>query len=492
MALSVGVDVARSSLAVASEQIALVSRNIARAGDPDATRKTARVVTGPGSNVHISRIDRSANPLLLESYLNSNSTNQSQTAVTTALDRLQMTVDDTDLERSPAALIAKLGSALQTYSGSPQDPAVAASVVTVAKDLAATLNSASATVTDVRRQADTDIGASVDRINGYLGQVKDLNSQIVKGTQSGADVTDLLDQRDAVLKQLSSDISIRTVARENNDVAIYTDSGVTLFDKIPRSVTFQANPLLSGTAPGAAVYADGVPIAGTPHSLAIGGGALAGLVSIRDSVAPHYQTQLDEMARGLIETFAEYDQSASPTLPPAAGLFTYSGGPGLPATGTSIAGLAGDIKVNANVDPSQGGNANLLRDGGISNPSNPAYKYNTTGAAAFTDRIQQLIDALETARPFDPDAQLPATASVSSYAKASVSWLEALRQSAQSDSTYKKAVSDRAASALSKETGVNLDEEMTRLLDLERTFQASSRLISTVDSMMQTLLEALT
>jgi len=492
MALSIGVDVARSSLAAVSEQIAVVSRNVARAGDPDATRKTARVITGPGSNVHVGRLDRAADPLLLESYLNANSANQAQGAIGTGLDRLQQTVDDTDLERSPAALIAKLGSALQTYSGAPQDPAVAASVVTAAKDLASALNQASATVTDVRRQADTDIAASVDRINGYLAQVSDLNKQIVFGTRTGADVTDMLDQRDAVLKQLSSEVGIRTVARDDNDIAIYTDSGVTLFDKIPRSVTFSADPLISGSSPGSPVYADGVPIAGTPNIMQIGSGALSGLVTLRDSIAPTYQQQLDEMARGLIETFAETDQSATPTLPPAAGLFTYSGGPALPATGVQIEGLAADIKINANVDPSQGGNVNLLRDGGISNPGNPAYTYNTSGGAAFTDRIQQLLDNIDSPRSFDPDAQLPQTASVANFAKASVSWLEALRQSAQSDGDYRKAVADRAASALSKETGVNLDEEMTRLLELERTFQASSRLINTVDNMMQTLFDTLT
>lgn len=492
MALSIGVDVARSSLAVTSEQIALVSRNIARAGDPDATRKTARIVTGPGSNVTVGRVDRSANSLLLNAYLDANSANSAQTSIASSLDTLQTTVDDTDLERSPAALISKLSSTLQSYSGSPQDPSVAASVITAAKDLASALNTASDTVTSVRRQADTDIAASVSRVNGYLGQISDLNQQIVFGTRTGADVTDLQDQRDGVLKSLSSEMGIRVVQRDDNDIAVYTDSGVTLFDKTARSVSFQANPLLSGSAPGAAVYADGVPIAGTPNIMSINSGAIAGLISVRDDIAPQYQSQLDEMARGLIEAFAESDQSATPTLPDAAGLFTYSGGPAIPTTGQAIAGLAASIKVNATVDPSQGGSVYLLRDGGISNPTNSAYKYNTTGGASFTDRIQQLISAMDAPRAFDADTQLPSSTSLSNYSKSSVSWLEALRQSSKSESEYRQAVSDRASSSLSKDTGVNLDEEMTRLLDLERTFQASSRLISTIDTMMQTLLENLT
>jgi flagellar hook-associated protein 1 len=155
-----------------------------------------------------------------------------------------------------------------------------------------------------------------------------------------------------------------------------------------------------------------------------------------------------------------------------------------------VAGLAGSITVNKNADPTQGGNAELVRDGGISDPGNPAYTYNTTGAASYTDRIQALMSNIDAERTFDSSTQLPPSGSISSYAKGSVSWLEALRQSASSEADYRKTVADRATSALSQVTGVNLDEEMTNLLDLERTFQASSRLINTVDSMLSTLLQA--
>ena len=43
----------------------------------------------------------------------------------------------------------------------------------------------------------------------------------------------------------------------------------------------------------------------------------------------------------------------------------HSGAPAIPAAGTLVAGLASQIKVSAAVDPDQGGDATLLRDGGI-------------------------------------------------------------------------------------------------------------------------------
>ena len=115
-------------------------------------------------------------------------------------------------------------------------------------------------------------------------------------------------------------------------------------------------------------------------------GALAGYAALRDTLAPQYEAQLDQIAGGLINAFAESDQSNPPTLPSLPGLFT-TGASALPSTATAT-GLAAAITVNPTVDSSQGGNPSLLRDGGVSGPGNPAYVYNTTGAASFTGRIQ--------------------------------------------------------------------------------------------------------
>jgi len=491
MTLTQSIGNARSSLSTVSEQISVVSQNIARVNDANATRKVANVMTVLGGGVGVASISRTANKLLLDTYLSANSNNQTQTVINAALDQLENTVGETDADTSPAALIAKLSSALQNYSTTPQNSAVASTVVSAAQSLAASLNSATQAVTSLRNRADNDIATSVSNINDLLSKFQKLNQTIVAGSSSGTDITDALDQRDAVLKQLSTEVGIRTVVRSGGDMAIYTDSGVTLFDKTPRQVTFAPSTNLSPSAVGSPIYADGVPIAGTSHTMSISSGNLAGLVEVRDNIALTYQSQLDEIARGLIEATAETDQSATPTLPAAAGLFTYGGAPAIPASGTVVAGLAGSIKVNPNVDPAQGGDPNLIRDGGISDPGNPAYTYNSSGGAAYTDRIQQLVANLNTARAFDGASQLTSSASVSDYAKASVSWLEALRQSASSEAESRQTLADRASSALSRETGVSLDEEMTNLLALERTFQASSRLINTVDNMFASLLQSI-
>jgi flagellar hook-associated protein 1 FlgK len=216
-----------------------------------------------------------------------------------------------------------------------------------------------------------------------------------------------------------------------------------------------------------------------------GSGRIVGLVKVRDDLATTYQSQLDEVARGLISAFAESDQSAVPALPDVPGLFTWSGAPALPPGGSITQGLAGAIRVNALVDPDQGGNAKLLRDGGI---GGAAYLYNSGGVSGYTDRLEQLQERMNAAQSFDPAAKLSTSATLKSFASSSAAWLEEARRTASDEADYRSTLLERSSDALSKVTGVNLDEEMTLMLELERTYQASSKLISTIDAMLGALL----
>jgi flagellar hook-associated protein 1 FlgK len=441
----------------------------------------------PGSGVRLASVTRVVNVALFNNVLSTTSSAAGQQAIVDALEQLEQTVNDTELDASPGALVQKLANALQQYASAPDSVAHAQSAVATAREVATALNSATDLVQNVRSQADAEIAGSVDSLNTLLSRFESINTEIVKGTRSGADVTDQLDQRDQLLKQISEEIGIRAVTRANNDMAIYTDSGVTLFDVTARSVTFQPTANYGAATTGNAVYADGVPITGSSATMGVGSGRIVGLVKVRDDLATTYQSQLDEIARGLVATFAESDQSAVPALPDVAGLFTWSGGPALPPSGSITTGLAGTIKVNALVDPDQGGNAKLLRDGGI---GGAAYLYNSGGAAGYTARLDQLLDRTNATQSFDPAAKLSSSATLKSFASTSAAWLEEARRTAGDEADYRSTLLERSSDALSKVTGVNLDEEMTLMLELERTYQASSKLISTIDSMLGALLAA--
>ncbi len=488
MSLTAALSTANSSLFVSSERTSLVSRNIANADKAFYSRKSVETITMPGSGVRTSAVVRTEDPVLFKKILGSNSQTAMYSARVDSLDTLNNTINDVELDSSPAALIGKLMNALQSYSAQPHSQLAAEAAVRSARNLATGLNTAAATVQSVRNEADTGIQASVDGVNSLLDRFKTVNQEIIKGTISGRDVTDYLDQRDQILHDLSNEMGIRTVTRENNDMAIYTDSGVTLFDRSPRTVAFDRTLNLTPGTPGGAVYIDGIPVTGANATMPLQSGRIVGLVQARDDISLSYEAQLDEMARVLVTAFAESDQSGGggPDVP---GLFTYAGATGIPPAGTLIPGLAGALRVSASVDPDQGGNATLLRDGAISGNAN--YRYNTGGEASYTDRIDQLIGNMGLGYTYDGATKLATTGTLSSYSSISAGWLEEQRKVADDNQTYQSTLYQRSFEAFTRTTGVNLDEELSLMLEIERSFATSSKLISVVDEMYNALLGAI-
>jgi flagellar hook-associated protein 1 FlgK len=488
MSLTAALDSARASLMASGIQSSTISRNIAGASAAGYSRKIAVLDNLPGAGVYVAAIQRAASSGLYNNVLIATSGSAKQNAILDGLQKISAsTVDDPELGQSPAAQLNKLKQALQQYANAPDNTTLAQAAVTSAKDMATALNQATKTVQTVRQGADADMATSVGNINQLLTQFDKVNTAIVKGTIAGDDVTDYLDQRDNIVSKMSQEVGVSMTLRANGDAALYTDSGVVLFDKTARSVSFAATNIYTPGTTGNAVYIDGVPVTGANSVMPIKTGKLAGLAQLRDNATVTYQSQLDEVARGLVESFKEVDQSGA-ALPDRPGLFTYPGSPAMPASATVSVGLAGSISVAASVDPAQGGNPNLLRDGAIS--GNVAYRYNTTGNAGYSTRLQQLIGNMDASQPFDATTQGKPSGSLIDFAASSTSWIENQRKAADDNATYQNTLLDRSSAALSNVSGVNMDDEMSLMLQVERTYSASSKIISTVDEMLQSLLAA--
>jgi flagellar hook-associated protein 1 FlgK len=128
----------------------------------------------------------------------------------------------------------------------------------------------------------------------------------------------------------------------------------------------------------------------------------------------------------------------------------------------------------------------LLRDGGISGNSN--YTYNTSGNTSYTTRLTRLLGNLSATQTFSAASGITTSASLSSYASASVGWLEGQYSNVSSQSTTQSTLLNTATTALSNATGVNLDNEMSKMLDLENSYSATAKLIQTIDTMFGTLI----
>jgi len=137
--------------------------------------------------------------------------------------------------------------------------------------------------------------------------------------------------------------------------------------------------------------------------------------------------------------------------------------------------------------PNTGGTLTLVRDGGVNGAD---YSYNASGAASFADRLQGLVTAMGSAQTFDGSTGLSTSLSVMGLATASAGWVEGKRAGVTTELDYQQTVLDRTSEVLSNATGVNTDDEYALQLQLERTYQASAKLIGIVDDLYQTLFAA--
>ena len=371
MTLSSAYNIINSAFAVTGAQSATIARNITNASTPGYSREIANVVDNPYGGADVASITREANSALLDQVNSSTSESASQSAIAAGLATLAQTVSDSASTTSsgamqngasPSAMLANLQGALSTYEADPSNDSVGEAVVSAAGDLTASLNSGAAAVQQVRSQADANMAASVATINSLLNQFTQVNATVVNGLHSGADISSAQDSEDSILTQLSQQVGISTTTNANGSVSIYTDSGVTLFQDIPQTLSFTPSPTLTAGVSGNPVTVDGIPITGASAPMAVQSGALAGLTQLRDTIAPEYQAQLDQISGGLVNAFAETDQTGG-TAPALPGLFTFPGATGVPST-TQVTGLSSQIEVNPNVDPSQGATSTFCKMAG--------------------------------------------------------------------------------------------------------------------------------
>lgn len=482
MTLSSTMNTAKGILSNTSTQSQVVSKNISNSQNSSYVRRDAVTVTNSTGGASITTV-RADDAVMQKQMLAGQSQSEGQDTLNTGLDQLKALMGGNDYELAPSTAITKLTTALQSYAAQPSELSLAQTAVSAAQDVATSINTAATGIGTVRAQADAAIKTGVDKLNDLMSQFQTVNDAVIKATASGGDPNDALDQRDKIVSDISKLVGVSTVTRTSGDMALYTNDGTVLFDKLPRTITFTATNTYGAATVGNSVYIDGVPLKAGSGGNTTAQGSLAANLQIRDVIAPQFQQQLDETSRALITQYSETEKSTGDN--PLPGLFTWSDGT-TPSTGTLVSGISESFKVNSAFVTADDGDPTLLRDGGA-NGSN--YKWNSDSSPSYSTLLDSFVTAADTKVDFDSAAGLSTSATVSDYASSSVGWLEAYRSTGESAAETKTALSQRATEAYQNKTGVNLDEELSKMLDIEQSYKASTKLINAVDEMLKSLLE---
>ncbi len=189
--------------------------------------------------------------------------------------------------------------AVQDVANTPSDTASREVLLARAGGLANTFRALSGQFSQLSGQVQQQIGDSVDAINKASQSIAKLNGLIQSSTTTdGTPPADLLDKRDALIRQLAGQVGVTVVPQNDKTISIFVGNGQALVTGT------EAHPL--GTAPN--VYdATRVEVVGAGSgsviSGRIGGGALGALLDFRSNVLDPAQTQLGRSAQALASAF---------------------------------------------------------------------------------------------------------------------------------------------------------------------------------------------
>jgi flagellar hook-associated protein 1 len=165
-------------------------------------------------------------------------------------------------------------------------------------------------------------------------------------------------------------------------------------------------------------------------------------------------------------------------------LFTDSGSPytgAIGATGSQITGFAGRLTVN---------------NGLVADPSKLVL-YSAATAAGDTTRSDFILSQLTTAKfQYSPasgvgSASAPFKGTLLSYMQQFTSAQGAAADAAAQLADGQDVVLNTLQEKMSSTSGVNIDEEMAHLLSLQNAYSANARVMSTVNEMYKTLMQAI-
>lgn len=365
--------------------------------------------------------------------------------------------------------IAELDAALAEAASRPDSELRLARVVQGAEDLARSIGSIAGQVQDARAEADRQIDAGVRRLNDGLAQIADINRAILRERSSGQPPNGLFDARQRLIDDLSDLVALRVVDRPNDQIAIYTDTGAILLDGQPAEIGFvpAGGPVVPGMSLGAGLA--GLAVNGQPVSTgpmgALGGGALAGYFAMRDAILPRFQDGLDALATDLVQRFGAAD--AAGPAPAGSGLFVDTGGGG-------AEGRAQRLGVNPLLD----GAVWRLRDGlGAAGP----------GAPGQSSALLAMIGALATPAALPPPGMAGHARDFAGHAAVLQSEVGQALVFAEGALGFAAARGTALSDAMARQ-GVDTDDEMQKLLLIERAYAANARVIRAADEMLQTLL----
>jgi len=268
MGLNGALQIGRSAMLSSQAAISVTGNNLANAATPGYHRQIAGLTpngSSPigrnqfvGTGVALTTINRAIDSAL-QSRLRDAISDENAAAIDerflSSVEAIQNELSDNDLSSKLSAFF----NAFSELANNPIDNAVRSVVVQQAVSLTDHVNLLQDQYTMLRTESDRAIGASVERVDGLLGEIAVLNGQIAmaEGGGGGGSANSLRDRRDQLIDEVSGFIDIDTVPQENGSVDILVGSIPVVLAGESRGVTMRTQSGPNGLEVSIRVEEDG-------------------------------------------------------------------------------------------------------------------------------------------------------------------------------------------------------------------------------------------
>jgi flagellar hook-associated protein 1 FlgK len=309
-----------SGLTANQAALAIVSSNVANASTPgyvsQSVNQVEQGVGGLGTGVQVAGITRALDTYVQNQLRTETSGGGYADQISNVLTQLQTVYGTPGSQGTLETAFSNLTSAVQGLSANSGAYSAQSAVVTAAQNMAQQLNTTTQGIQALRTNVQQDIVTSVTSANTAMAQIANLNTQLQGLTPSDPGAATLEDQRDTAISTLSQLMDVRVTTSGNNQVSIYTNSGIELVGTQASKLSFNGPAALNAsnlystnpTQNGVGTITLTSPSGATVDMNATNGfssGQIAADLKLRDSTLVQAQNQVDQLAASMSSALSD-------------------------------------------------------------------------------------------------------------------------------------------------------------------------------------------
>jgi flagellar hook-associated protein 1 FlgK len=455
-------DIGKRAMMNSQTALQTVSHNIANRTTEGYSRQRVDVVTAPpitegnlqlGMGNRAASVSRTNNPYLEKQLQKENGQMGLYQSRSDAMGRVEQVFNE-QINKGLNQYMTDFFNAFRELSNNPESVTsrtmVKEASVAVTKDF----HRVDSQLTEIQKDLDQRTKNEVQEINKMVKEVATLNQQIAQTENQGIPANDQRDRRDVLLKHINEKIDINYAEGSNGMVTVSTAGNAILVSGLDSyQLETHDNPKTQRVdvffRPG-----DHTPpfvVTDRIHS-----GELGGLLEVRDKVIPDFKNKMDHMA----STFATevnnihtrgFDRKGR------AGLEFFEVPP-------QVEGSAREIKLNEDIA------ADVNRVAAGAQPN--AVGDNTVANVVSQLQYKEVMDG----------------STMDDYYNSQVGRVGVLAQRADKAKEAQGNILKQLDTIRESVSGVSLDEETTKMIEWQKSFEASARVIRTADEMFDTVL----